>query len=606
MTTNRSADGESPVASSALLSQLRRSRRGSIASLSSTSQIGKDALAETLDQIHSTASQSDTLTTFNEYTSPPSSSAGIEGKGITSELQGGLSGLYSRLRASVGNVKEIVTAYGDDSLEDDASTKSPRLAAPSPTPTRQRLDGIKSPSNSVFSGRDEPNVTGARQLSQERTNTEYFSQDRVVKQRPANLVADAAGVTSRGPSTSNIALRSPVALPVIAAAASPAVVEVNVSAVKDRDLIEEPVEKEKATTRNPLKASTESHKVESKLSGNIVLQKAGQSENRKGYHPEVSLSPLTGSKVIVSGSESFPTVEGPDTDKIKSNRHNLQLGQEPASEIPPKNSRQNTLNGAENNVAIESREDSNKAAPRSLESHRTKDASTDETFVFGNAQRNTTQDNLILGNTKSRNYQHVEIPLLRPTAAQINNRPRAPEVSLTRASSNATSTTLISTSLSRMPDQGQSHEDSQDYIRGAQTRDARQVNAVKPQARSKVLNREYWMRDENAKDCFYCGDHFSTFRRKHHCSEYCLLKTTFCRLFTTDVLVQGPAARFSMRSVRLYYRDPASDNLVRYVFVSLVRGLSRVTMTRRTYPMIVVFGLLGLGQGMDPLGQVIL
>ena len=523
MTTNRSADGESPAVPSTLLSQLRRSRRGSIASLSSASQIGRDSLAETLDQIHSTASQSDTLTTFNEYTSPPSSSAGLEGKGITSELQGGLSGLYSRLRASVGNVKEIVTTYGDDNTEDDASTKSPRLAAPSPTPTRQRLDGVKSSSNSVLSGRDEPNVAGPRQLSQERTTTEYYSQDRVVKQRPANLIADAAGVTSRGSSTSNIALRSPVTLPVVAAAASPAVVEVNVNAVKDRDFIEEPVEKEKATTRNPLKASSESQKVESKLSSNVVQQKAGQSGNRKGAHLEGNPSPLAASRVIMSGSGSFPTVERSDTDKTNGNVHNLRVGQEPATDISPKTSRQNTLNGAEINVATDLREDSKKTATRDLESHRTKDASTDETSVFGNAQRKTMHDNLTMGNAKNRKYQHVEIPLLRPTSAQISNQPRAPNVSLTRASSDATATTLISTSLGKAADQGQGHGNNQDYIRRAQTRDASPVNAVKPQARSKVLNREYWMRDENAKDCFYCGDHFSTFRRKHHCSEYHLL-----------------------------------------------------------------------------------
>ena len=606
MTTNRSADGESPAVSSTLLSQLRRSRRGSVASLSSTSQIGKDSLAETLDQIHSTASQSDTLTTFNEYTSPPSSSAGIEGKGITSELQGGLSGLYSRLRASVGNVKEIVTTYGDENTEDDASTKSPRLAAPSPTPTRQRHDGIRSSSNSVLSGRDEPNVTGVRQLSQERTTTEYFSQDKVIKHRPANLIADAAGVTSRGSSTSNIALRSPVTLPVIAAAVSPAVVEVNVNAVKDRDPIEEPVEKEKAITRNPLKASTESHKVEPKLSSNTVQQKAGQPEIRRGYHSEVNLSPLAGAKVIVSGPGSYPTVEGPDTDKIDGNGYGLQVGQESVSEISQKMSRQNTLNGSETSVAIEIREDPNKAAPRDLEAHRTKDASTDDKPVFGNAERKTTHENLALGSPKSRKYQHVEIPLLRPTAAQINSRPRAPDVSLTRASSDATATTLISTSLSRAPGQEQSHENNQDYVRRAQTRDASLVNAVKPQARSKVLNREYWMRDENAKDCFYCGDHFSTFRRKHHCSEYHLSKTKLGPLLITELLVQGLVVRSLMRNVRLYYRDPPLDNRVPYVFASLVRGLSRVTMTRRTFPMIVVFGLLGLGQGMDQLGQVIL
>ncbi|KAL8794361.1 MAG: hypothetical protein Q9195_003059 [Heterodermia aff. obscurata] len=517
MTTNRSVDGESPALSSTLLSQLRRSRRGSIASVSSTSQIGKDDRAETLDQIHSAASQSDTLTTFNEYTSPPSSSAGIEGKGITSELQGGLSGLYSRLRASVGNVKEIVTTYGDDNVEEDASTKSPRLAAPSPTPTRQRHDGTKSSNNSVFSGKDEPNVTGLRQLSQERTTTDSFSQDRVVKQRPANLVADAVGLTSRGSSTSNIGLRSPVALPVVAAAATPAVVEVNVNAVKDRNLIEEPVEKEKATTRNPLKASTESHKVESKLSSSTVQQKAGQPETRKGYHAEANLSPLAGSKVIVSGSGSFPTVEGPDTDKINSNGPSVRFGQEPASDISQKTSRQNTLKGSEINVAVDLPENPDKALPRDFEAHRTKDASTDETSVFGNTERKRAYDNLALGNANSRKYQHVEIPLLKPTAAQIKSRPRAPDVSLTRASSDATATTLISTSQSRAPDQGQSYENNQDYVRQTQARDVRLVNAVKPQARSKVLNREYWMRDENAKDCFYCGDHFSTFRRKHHC-----------------------------------------------------------------------------------------
>jgi 1-phosphatidylinositol-3-phosphate 5-kinase len=33
----------------------------------------------------------------------------------------------------------------------------------------------------------------------------------------------------------------------------------------------------------------------------------------------------------------------------------------------------------------------------------------------------------------------------------------------------------------------------------------------------RVISKEFWMKDENARDCFYCGDPFSTFRRKHHC-----------------------------------------------------------------------------------------
>lgn len=42
-------------------------------------------------------------------------------------------------------------------------------------------------------------------------------------------------------------------------------------------------------------------------------------------------------------------------------------------------------------------------------------------------------------------------------------------------------------------------------------------DGVLSQLRSKLLSRDFWMRDENAKDCFHCGEPFTTFRRKHHC-----------------------------------------------------------------------------------------
>ncbi|CAR30559.1 1-phosphatidylinositol-3-phosphate 5-kinase [Lachancea thermotolerans CBS 6340] len=36
-------------------------------------------------------------------------------------------------------------------------------------------------------------------------------------------------------------------------------------------------------------------------------------------------------------------------------------------------------------------------------------------------------------------------------------------------------------------------------------------------ASKSVLSKEYWMKDESAKDCFSCAKPFTTFRRKHHC-----------------------------------------------------------------------------------------
>ena len=74
----------------------------------------RDSLHETLDQLHLSASHSDSLTTFDDLTAPPAPVAAGEPKGIEL-VQGGLSGLYSRIRASVGGSKDAANE-GADSL----------------------------------------------------------------------------------------------------------------------------------------------------------------------------------------------------------------------------------------------------------------------------------------------------------------------------------------------------------------------------------------------------------------------------------------------------------------------------------------------------------
>ncbi|CDO92951.1 unnamed protein product [Kluyveromyces dobzhanskii CBS 2104] len=37
------------------------------------------------------------------------------------------------------------------------------------------------------------------------------------------------------------------------------------------------------------------------------------------------------------------------------------------------------------------------------------------------------------------------------------------------------------------------------------------------QKKKNILSKEYWMKDESAKECFNCAKLFTTFRRKHHC-----------------------------------------------------------------------------------------
>lgn len=56
-----------------------------------------------------------------------------------------------------------------------------------------------------------------------------------------------------------------------------------------------------------------------------------------------------------------------------------------------------------------------------------------------------------------------------------------------------------------------------------------------------VLYKEYWMKDESARDCFACGKQFTTFRRKHHCR---ICGQIFC--YACTMIIDG--SRFGYKS----------------------------------------------------------
>ncbi|KAF7716843.1 Uncharacterized protein PECH_006978 [Penicillium ucsense] len=62
-----------------------------------------------LDQIHNAAYQTDSLTLFNDFTTPPASLPVSDNPLVSDDLHGGFSGLYSRLRTSVGGMRDIVS-----------------------------------------------------------------------------------------------------------------------------------------------------------------------------------------------------------------------------------------------------------------------------------------------------------------------------------------------------------------------------------------------------------------------------------------------------------------------------------------------------------------
>ncbi|KAK5663532.1 hypothetical protein OQA88_3963 [Cercophora sp. LCS_1] len=101
-----------------------RIRRDSLTSASVSSQVDKEQLAIALDKIHTSASQSGVLTTFNDFAPPPGSLPTEEPKGTAGDLvQQGFSGLYSRIKEAVSAVGKSTVQEADDADSQDGVSK---------------------------------------------------------------------------------------------------------------------------------------------------------------------------------------------------------------------------------------------------------------------------------------------------------------------------------------------------------------------------------------------------------------------------------------------------------------------------------------------------
>ncbi|KAG6017505.1 hypothetical protein E4U54_006789 [Claviceps lovelessii] len=114
----------SPATSAALSSPRSfRNRRGSTISISST--IDKERLAHALDEIHTSASRCDSLTTFNDYAPPPEAIPLSESRQAAGDLvQNGLSGLYNRFREAVGGASPTRTTAREAKTSRDSSMQA--------------------------------------------------------------------------------------------------------------------------------------------------------------------------------------------------------------------------------------------------------------------------------------------------------------------------------------------------------------------------------------------------------------------------------------------------------------------------------------------------
>lgn len=523
MASKSARDGDSPSASAFLLPQLRHSRRGSVASLSSAHQLDKEALSQALDQIHSTASQTETLTTFNEYTSPPTSSSGPDTKGIASELQGGLTGLYNIFRASVGNVKDIVNPGPEDLAIENPPLKSSKAATHSPKPrSTNRVESIRDTSSSNSTTQATSAAGSGRQSPQVNVDTKGDHYETKQSFKPSTKSLGSTSTSAKSVTESLVALKSPpVALTQAAqlTTINPALADVNISAVKRVDANQDSVS---ATARNitpaepqrlarnsrrhsyltePTVEASESTPSETPVSRNASQggpkqQRDGQvSSDAKSAFGPPDRPGIAGLRAASTASvRPFPNLEdGPDEIAFgaagsSSDPNNTHQGR-PAMVVA------NYGNGQDDIFSIPS-------------SNNTGGAVVDDATTAGGG------------------YQHINIPLQKSMAPPLVTRSHSSNLSLSRISTSDTESmhdTPVPTRSQKLP--AQSHEVlpipriSPQYVASAATHRSSRTMNVFSQVKNKVLNKEYWMKDENARDCFFCGDSFSTFRRKHHCSK---------------------------------------------------------------------------------------
>lgn len=413
----------SPSASTALLPFIgTRSRRGSLASITSRREIDKDVLAQALDQIHGSASKSETLTSFHDFDGG--------GRGGAKEIvSNGVSGLYNRLKQSVGGATpgregkgRPRSSHSKDSAETEsmqsslsASKTTPALSLKRPAPDAASISTASvaaSPVLATFAG------TGlANEVKSQPANTRPRSADsRDTLERPAEIAIRDYGLRDEA---EEIPRDKPSQQDVDRAR----------SALLDDDRSE--------IATQALARVLSHHEIQ--ISDRPKQQRSVQIGEERGADA-AGLDALVGRSMYVP-----PTITGNETARSQSAHATVGVRTPREEKRPPI-----TRVGASHLPGFEP------------------------------SRASSTTDG---GEMSSSGTAHGVAPqsVLEPSP-NINGGLQRRRTGVKPQPSIAHPTARVPTHLKR-----------------------------------RVISKEFWMKDENAKDCFYCGQSFSTFRRKHHC-----------------------------------------------------------------------------------------
>lgn len=513
-------------------------------------------MSQSLDQIHAAASQSETLTTFNDFTPAPSSSSGREGKGLAGELQGGLSGLYNRFRASVGGVTNLVggVATGEDKeISEDKVISRPESNVQL---VKDKLGVGKVQASAVTSPTATAELTPKARVQSSTSLSNTISSDQIQLTRGSRSSTSTAVVSPKVSGTysqsggSNPGL-VPLTKATTSSAANPKLAEVHLVAVQDASLLGKPeadrwsgmhqqvsspseistlpgdegaLSISMRSVRSHAKSDSEDQQTSVPTIASIQLSRHERnstqaSESELSAGSDNSPPAMNQDEVLIHSASSRGASEGNGTlEKVVSF---TRTG--PISVYRAHASRDISLEyqGLRNNKSLDI--DTLIPSPIQVETHRQTplakdpvDANTNDVANMGLAESSPLESRL----KSPQSDDHT-------AAAAPVSRSHLPGFTISHASSsdNDLPSPLVSANLPNLIDQ-RTVTGNKPRALGRRPTDlpvpsnehpSVSGSIVSSQTRSKVLSKDYWMKDENAQDCFYCGDAFSTFRRKHHC-----------------------------------------------------------------------------------------
>ncbi|GAB7355789.1 hypothetical protein MBLNU459_g6469t1 [Dothideomycetes sp. NU459] len=432
-----------------------RSRRGSLASLQSA-PVNREALTQVLDEIHTTASRSETLTSFRDFEGRDKSGRGSGPKEL---VTGGFSGLYSRLKQSVG-----AGTGGPPAGAGGSPTSDPARPGSRSSYGYAETASLKSTSSTAVRsavaeerGRTLSSATGSPVPHAKSTNH--------ISRNSLNLLNDAVSIaSSKSPADSN----APVDL-------------------KDADLAPLSLVRTKDGAHSR-PGSRDLSKITITKPQDATAEASPKGERRDASARASLVGPFHG--------ESPPLSDDDEPVKTSDAARSAQALQKPLDpnrlsqsfEATDKTSHRRSQNSlhAEQSLGVRLEPASPSLKPSSNTAAPKDDAQRPKLRVSPSHLPNLriSQPSSTDGETLSMR-SGANTPALEPSPnINVGFQPR------------------------RLPtrQQGQNQPPS-----------AKTQAVIPAHLKRRVVSKEFWMKDENARDCFYCGDAFSTFRRKHHC-----------------------------------------------------------------------------------------